>query len=241
MADPLWPAPSELEALVRRLEWLPQLLRRQQEEQLVALVPLDPDWLEQQRSVALADQSLEQHLAQRHWSEADFDLHLRRPEALRRFAAQRFGPGLEERFLQSQGARDEVIYSLLRVRDPGLARELWIRLEEGEVTFAEAAQQFSEGDESHRKGVMGPMQIGVLQPPQLAEWLRSLRQGEISPPRVLGEWQVLLRLEKLTPARFDEAMRERLLQEELNAFFDKRVQQLLAAEAVEELHYDAEA
>ena len=164
---------AALEALVRRMELTPQLLRRLQEEQIAALVPLEADWLAEQRSQLLADASLEAFLEARGWSEADLDLHLQRPEALIRFARQRFGPGLEERFLEAQGGLDEVIYSLLRVRDPGLARELWIRLEEGEVSFAEAAQQFSEGPEAHRKGVMGPMQIGVLQPQELAQWLRT--------------------------------------------------------------------
>jgi len=229
---------AELEALVRRMELTPQLLRRLQEEQIAALVPLDADWLADQRSQLVADASLDVFLETRGWSEADLDLDLRRPEALLRFARQRFGPGLEERFLEAQGGRDEVIYSLLRVRDPGLARELWIRLEEGEVSFAEAAQQFSEGPESHRKGVMGPMQIGVLQPQELAQWLRSLRPGEISAPRVLGEWQVLVRLEKLTPARFDDAMRETLLREELDRFLQQRVDRLLKGELLEELHYD---
>ena len=70
------------------------------------------------------------------WTESDLHLHVLRPEALRRFAEQRFGPGLEERFLSFQGGCDQVIYSLLRVRDAGLARELWIRHEEGEITFA---------------------------------------------------------------------------------------------------------
>ena len=70
---------------------------------------------------------------------------------MRRFAKQRFGPGLEETFLSSRGGRDLVIYSLLRVRDAGLARELWIRLEEGETTFAEAAHQYGVGEEALRK------------------------------------------------------------------------------------------
>lgn len=232
---------DEIVALVRRLELLPRLLKRQQEEQLIALVHVESDWVESQRQALLAGGSQEGFLAARGWSEEDLDLHLRRSEALDRFARQRFGPGLEERFLETQGGRDEVIYSLLRVRDPGLARELWIRLEEGEISFAEAAQQFSEGDEAHRKGVMGPMPIGVLQPAELGQLLRAMRPGEISPPRVIGEWQVLLRLEKLTPARFDQAMRAQLLQEELDLFLQRRVERLIAGEPVEPLHYDPDA
>ena len=48
---------------------------------------------------------------------------------------QRYGPGIEDRFLECKNDLDIVIYSLLRVKDPGLAREIWISLSEGEVTF----------------------------------------------------------------------------------------------------------
>ena len=182
-------------------------------------------------------------LADKGWTEGDLQLHVMRPEALRRFAAQRFGPGLEDRFLGFKGGRDQVIYSLLRVRDSGLARELWIRLEEGEITFAEAASTYSEGPEAYRKGVMGPMEIGTLQPQTLQDLLRGLRPGEICSPKIMGEWHVLLRLEQLTPARFDEQLRLRMQDEALDEFLSNRVNRILAGEAaqLEPLHYDRDA
>jgi parvulin-like peptidyl-prolyl isomerase len=229
---------DDLPPLIRRMGLYPQLIRRQEEELITDLVPLEDEWLARQRIQVLADLSIDQYLKIHGWSESDFDIELRRREALQRFARQHFSPGLEERFLESQGGRDQVIYSLLRVRDPGLARELWIRLEEGEVSFAEAAQQFSQGPESHRKGVMGPMPVSSLQPQELTRLLRSLRPGEISAPTTIGEWQVILRLENLIPARFDEAMRDTLLQEELDCFLQNRVRQRMAGEPLERLHYD---
>ena len=232
---------EELETLIRRLELVPQLLRRRLEEEITALVPLPAEWLAEAQQQLLGDQPLETFLGARGWQAADLDIHLRRPEALNRYAQQRFGPGLEERFLASKGGRDQVIYSLLRVRDPGLARELWIRLEEGETTFAEAAAAFSDGPEAHRKGVMGPMAIGQLQPQLLADWLRSLRPGELRQPEPLGEWHVMVRLEQLTPVRFDAAMRAKLLLEELDSFLQARVQQLIAGELPEPFHYDPAA
>ena len=238
--SPLQLTESQIAGLVRRMDLLPQLVRRQQEELIVDQVPLPPQWLEQQRQEFLGDQSLVQVLETRGWSDQDLDLHLRRSEALRRFARQRFGPGLEEAFLSSHGGRDLVIYSLLRVRDAGLARELWIRLEEGETTFAEAAHQHGVGEEALRKGVIGPMPIGLLQPEVLQEILRSLRPGELSAPCQLGEWHVLMRLEQLQPARFDEAMREQMEQEALTEFLEERVKRLLTGngDSLEPIHYD---
>ena len=234
---------SEIAALVQRMELLPQLVRRQQEELILEQVPLPSEWLVEQRQAFLADRTLAQVLQTRGWNEHDLDLHLRRPEALRRFAKQRFGPGLEETFLASRGDRDEVIYSLLRVQDAGLARELWIRLEEGETTFAEAAHQHGVGEEAQRKGVIGPMPIGLLQPAVLQEILRSLRPGQLSAPRQLGEWHVLMRLEQLKPARFDEVTRHQMEQDALNAFIENRVKLVLEgqADSLEPIHYDRES
>jgi parvulin-like peptidyl-prolyl isomerase len=115
-------------------------------------------------------------------------------------------------------------------------------LEEAETTFAEAAHQYSEGEEAQRKGVIGPMPIGLLQPAVLQEILRSLRPGEISTPRQLGEWHVLMRLEQLKSARFDEPTRERMLNEALDLFLSKRVELVIAGEenSLEPIHYDPE-
>ena len=71
--------------------------------------------LEETRSTLLNGRSQDEFLDEKRWTSADLDLHLRRHEALRRFAHQQFAPGLEERFLKSKGSRDLVIYSMLRV------------------------------------------------------------------------------------------------------------------------------
>lgn len=148
---------ADVLSLVRRMELFPTLLRRHLEEQIIALVPLEEDWLEKTRSSFLSGRSIDDCLREKGWAREDLELHLRRPEALRRFAQQRFAPGLEELFLSSKGSRDQVIYSLLRVKDYALARELWIRLEEDETTFAEAAREYGQGPEADRQGVIGPI------------------------------------------------------------------------------------
>ena len=229
--------------LINRMELWSQLLRRHQEEVIIEAVNLSKEWLEEVRLRFIGDRLLADVLQEKSWSEEDLNIHLSRQEALLRFSRQRFGPGLEDRFLAARGRRDEVIYSLLRVRDPGLARELWIRLEEGETTFAEAAHQHSEGPEAQMRGIIGPTEIGLLQPEKLQDILRSLRPGELCAPKVLGEWHVLLRLEQLTPARFDDAMKTRMLEEALNEFLQARVISLLAGEAdiLEPIHYDPES
>ena len=233
---------DEFLALVRRMELEPSLVRRHLEEDITRLVDLPSEWVEQAVVEFCGEHERHSLTSAKGWTEEDLLMHVSRPEALRRFAAQRFGPGLEDRFLGFKGGRDQVIYSLLRVRDSGLARELWIRLEEGEITFAEAASSFSEGPEAQRKGVMGPLEIGTLQPQPLQDLLRALRPGQICSPKILGEWHVLLRLEQLTPARFDDQLRSRMQDEALDEFLTNRVTRIMAGESdqLETLHYDCE-
>ena len=89
---------SEIIALVKRLELLPKLIRRQQEELIVSKIPFPSDWIDEQRRIFLGDQCLNDVLHERGWSESDLLTHLCRSEGLRRFARQRFGPGLEDSF-----------------------------------------------------------------------------------------------------------------------------------------------
>ena len=232
-----------LQGLIRRQELAPTLLKRCIEEEIAALVNLSDaclNDLEQQfreQQSLQSDEDLQAWLDRKHWSHEDLRLHLARPEALKRFSRQRFGPGLEEHFLTRKGNLDTALYSLLRVRDPGLARELWIQISEGEISFADAAARHSDGPEANSRGLLGPMALGDLQP-ELAERLRLMQPGDLRPPEVLGPWFLMLRLEKLTPARLDEGMRQRLLQEQLDQWLQARCQAVLKGEQPEELHYD---
>ena len=227
--------------LVRRLELRPQLLRRLLEEQITALVPIDQAWMEQERSRCLGENKEQEWCAERGWTSEDLELHLWRPEALRRFAEQRFGPGVEDAFLKQANTADQVVYSLLRVHDPGLARELWIRLEEREMSFPEAAAQFGQGPEARHLGVIGPLALRDIHPELLRDQLRRLQPSEINPPMRLGDWFVLLRLEKLIPAVFNQATRHQLIQAQLEDFLQDRQNRLLAGDSLDDLQYDAQS
>lgn len=232
---------ENLLTLVRRSGVLRSLVRLQVEESIADLVPADQKLLQVARQSWLGDRDLKSALEDRSWSEEDLTSHLHRPLALQRFAEQRFGPGLEESFLGTQGGRDQIVYSLIRCREAGLLREIWIRLEEGETSFVEAATEYGEGPEAARKGVMGPLSIGSLQPPELRTKLRAMAPGEISAPWALGEWNILLRLEQLSPARLDDQTRKDLLTEQLETFLNDRVDRILKGNSLEPLVFNTDS
>ena len=64
------------------------------------------------------------------------------------------------------------------------------------------------------------------------------------PPVSIGEWQLLLlRLEKLTPARLDDQVRAQMIQESLDQFLDERVSKIMAGmgDSLDPFHYDPES
>lgn len=233
----------QLFGLVRRLQLTQPLAKRLIEEQIIALVDASDQLVDHQLQLFRnanslnSDTDLQRFLLSRHWSLQDLELEAVRSEALLRFADNRFGSGLEDIFLRRKPDLDRVIYSLLRVRDSGLARELWIQISEREISFAQAASQFGEGEEARHAGQIGPVALGDLHPIELRQRLRRLQVGAVDEPQRFGEWVVLLRLEQIMPVLLDAPMRHRLLFDELEAWLQERSLALIDGRALDPLDY----
>lgn len=132
---------------------------------------------------------------------------------------------LESYFFKRKAQLDQVIYSLLRVSDYDLANELFFRIEGDEESFAELARHYSEGPEAATGGLLGPVELGTLSA-ELAQFLSRLSVGEVHLPIPLGEWYIIVRVEKKIPAQLDAAMRQRLLQENFEIWFQQQIRQL---------------
>jgi parvulin-like peptidyl-prolyl isomerase len=136
-------------------------------------------------------------------------------------------PKAEARFLERKQQLDRVVYSLLRLRDGGLARELYLQLQEGEATFADLAARHAEGPEQATRGIVGPVPLTQAHP-RLVERLRSAPPGVIQEPFQIEPWWLLFRLESLTPATFDEAMAVQMSQELFEQSLEQGVEAQLA-------------
>ena len=73
------------------------------------------------------------------------------------------------------------------------------------IDFAELAATYAEGMEQATRGVVGPVPL-VQAHPVLANVLRTSQPGELRPPVQIEPWWLVVRLESLQPASFDEAM-----------------------------------
>lgn len=143
---------------------------------------------------------------------------------LAKFKRDSFENELESYFLKRKSRLDRVLYSLIRTQQAGLAQELYFRVQDDGQSFSDLARQYSEGQEAKTGGLIGPVELSVPHP-NLAGLLSISQPGQLWPPKRIGEWYVVIRLEKFFPAKMDDAMRQRLLDELFQQWLKEKFQQ----------------
>ena len=150
---------------------------------------------------------------------------------IEKFKQATWGHQLKSYFLKRKRQLDKVIYSLIRTEHRGTANELYFRIREGEQSFAELAREYSSGLEAQTGGIIGPVEFGTLAP-NFAHLLYTSQIGILQAPVPFGEWWIIVRVEKLIPAQLDDFMRQRLLQENFEAWFQQQLSQLSPEEKI---------
>jgi parvulin-like peptidyl-prolyl isomerase len=149
--------------------------------------------------------ALQSHREEHGLTAAELEEQIAFPLKVRRHCVEHFSHKAEARFLSRKNHLDRVVYSLLRVRDGLLAQELYLRIAAGEANFADLAASFSEGPEKATKGIVGPVPLTQAHP-ELAEKLRTSSPGILMEPFRIEQWWLVVRLERYSPASFDEQM-----------------------------------
>ncbi len=162
----------------------------------------------------------------------DMEEWIERPLRLQHHCDRHFRARAEARFLERKTQLDRVVYSLLRLQDAGLARELYLRIAEGEADFGELAALYAEGPEQATRGVIGPVPLTQAHP-TLADRLRTASPGVPLEPFPLQNWWLVVRLERFSPASFDRATADLMAQELFQHWLDEQVESRLAGYGVE--------
>lgn len=224
-------AADELISLLAEYRLLPQLLRELVIEDTIAAVPYSVEegrqagkqFCEQNHITSPDDRQA--WLDKQRLTQTQLDAKIARTLRLEKFKRATWGPKLEAYFIKRKGQLDRVIYSLIRVKEPAIAQELYFRIAAGEQSFADVARQYSQGPEAQTGGLIGPMELSTPHP-LLAQKLASSQPGQLLPPTRLNDWFVIARLEQFLPAQFDHPTRKRLLDELFERWMQERVNQL---------------
>ncbi len=224
---------DEIIPLLAGYQLLQPLLREIIIDQAIASISCTPE-----ENASACKQFFEQHqitnekeklawASQRGMTLAQLEALATRGVLIEKFKQGTWGHKLESYFLSRKAQLDRVIYSLIRTQEPGIAQELYFRIQEGEQSFADLAREYSQGSEAQTGGLIGPVELSVPHP-VLAQMLRLSQPGQLCPPTRLGEWFLIVRLEKFIPAQLDASMRQRLLNECFNTWLSEQLNQQLA-------------
>ena len=169
------------------------------------------------------DDALGKHLQQIGLSAEDLHWQLELPQRIRKYSQEHFQHKAEARFLARKEELDRVVYSLLRVNDGFLARELYLRIAGSEANFSDLAAEYSQGPEAKTKGIIGPVPMRQAHP-ALSERLRTSQPGQLLEPFNIEQWWLVARLERYEAARFDTVTAEQMTTE----LFQEWVQEEMA-------------
>ena len=206
---------DDLLAELRRHNLLQALVQRRVVAEAVANEPVEPEACQRARELFYRQNHLENEeavqafLAAKGLGADDLTWQIELPLRIRAHCDEHYRHKAEAHFLSRKNQLDQVAYSLLRVKDGFLARELYLRLDAREATFADLAAEFSEGPEKQTNGMVGPVPLTQAHP-ALAERLRTTSPGVLMHPFQIAEWWLVARLETYTPASFDEATAGRM-------------------------------
>ena len=210
-------------SLLRRFNLLKPLVEQMITSEAIAGVPVPADALEKAKLELLDQRGFE---TMEQWSEMLADLERTDDEVIDRlervirrqeYIRERFAPKAEARFLERKNELDQVVYSLLRLANNFLARELYLQIESGESNFADLAKRYAEGPERNTNGIVGPVSLTQAHP-ALVEKLRVAQPGVLLEPFRIADWWLVVRLERYSPATFTPEVSDRMCREMFDAW-----------------------
>jgi parvulin-like peptidyl-prolyl isomerase len=235
LGDDTFTADDLMERLIQ-YGMLPQLLRELLVDRAIAKVSYTDDERDQSvkdmyQHLGLTTQNQLQEWLTRHgMSQTQSEKLAIRALQLEKYKQEVWANQVHGYFLKRKGQLDRVVYSMICTKDFSIAQELFFRIQEQEQSFAELAREYSQGPEAQTGGLVGPVEVQSLNP-AIANFLAKTQPQQVSTPMVVGNWVLLLRLEKMLPAQLDEAMEQRLINECFNNWLESQLQQALGIAA----------
>ena len=219
---------AETLQLLEKYQMLPQLIKEVVLDQAIAPISCTPEEeIQACEQLAQHYQITSDHARQRWLEKNNLSAEQWVAIAIRQFKIEKFkhltwGNDLESYFSQRKPQLNRVVYSLIKTNDIGIAQEIYFRLQAGEQSFGELAQEYSQGPEAQTNGLIGPVELQTIHP-GLAKILATSQPNQLLPPSQLGNWIVIVRLEKLLLIQLDNSLRQRLLNERFHSWLQAQI------------------
>jgi parvulin-like peptidyl-prolyl isomerase len=230
---------EEILPLLSKYQILPQLAREIIIDRAITMIECTAEEKQIAQQQFLQQNQISQEqipawLKQKGITPEEFEKQLLKGIKLDKYKKNTFSHELHNYFLKRKPQLDQVVYSLIRHQDAGTIQELFFRIQENESSFVDEARKHSQGPEAQTGGLIGPVEIHTPNP-KIAKILSESKPGQVWSPTKVGEWFILVRLEKYIAAQFDQSMQQRLIDELFQTWLREQIQQtvtLVPAETV---------
>lgn len=224
--------PEHFISFLTELDLLPSVIRRHIERSVcVDFTPTDSEQVSFQQTFLIREkidtpEALASWLETNDISEPQLSKQIFHALQLQQFKQKKFSNQVETSFLERKVNLDQVMYSMIRTSERAKAHELHLRIMEEEASFGDLASNYSEGIEQQFNGLIGPIELGRINP-SISERLRISKEGQLWDPFELEGWWLLIRLEKSMPACLDVSMHQRIMDELYNTWIRKKIKEEL--------------
>tara|TARA_Y100001968_G_C19449516_1_gene767569 strand:+ start:157 stop:867 length:711 start_codon:yes stop_codon:yes gene_type:complete len=134
-------------------------------------------------------------------------------------------------YLERKSYLDMIEYSIIRVKNQNLANELFLRINEKEENFEDIASKYSEGAEKNTNGHIGPVPLGNANP-LLSHLLQISEEGKVCSPRMIDNWWVIVRKEKLLNTSLDDEIIQKLALELGGVFLNNSIDSFIKKDSL---------
>ena len=145
-------------------------------------------------------------------SDEDWELFISRDFKWNKWCIEKFKDKIIDLFQEKKSYLDKYIYSIIRVKSEGLAKELYLRIKNNESDFYSVAKEFSEGIEKKSGGLIGPSNLNNPHP-IISNILKESQNRQLWPPKRINEWWVIVRLEEKISANLNDELKIKLSNE----------------------------
>ena len=129
---------------------------------------------------------------------------------------------INKSFYHQKEKIDEVTYSLIRVKDYGLSKELYFRIKDDGDDFNQIAKDYSIGIEKETSGLIGPLSLNKVHPDVKVKLKKCYLKFVHKPFKVNNEW-ILIKLEQYFESKLDQKLQRKLKSEMLDKYIEKEV------------------
>lgn len=129
---------------------------------------------------------------------------------------------ISKRFFNQKENIDSVTYSLIRVKEYGLCKELYFRIKDDKDDFNQIAKDYSIGIEKKTSGLIGPLSLNKAHPKVKDKLKKCFLKFIHKPFKVNNDW-IIIKLEDYIESKLDEKSIIKLKSEMLDEDIEKEL------------------